>query len=52
MPLQTLGRASALSTFRRKEAVAKALTDRNVYSGMVEDKAVEVLNDGNSLSKM
>ena len=45
MPLQTLGRASALSPFRRKEAIAKALTDRNVYSRMVEDRVVEVLNN-------
>ena len=46
MSLQHLGRASALPTFRKKEAVALTLTNRNTYSKMLEDESIMVIVDG------
>ena len=37
-------KAPPTSFFRRREAMAKVLKERNTYSKMVEDEAVEVLN--------
>ena len=46
MALQNIGRASALSPFRKREAIARTLTDRNVYSKMVENEAIRVIGNG------
>jgi len=49
MSIQNLGRESALTPFRRKEAVARTLTDRNTFTKLVEDEAVEAVKNGNSM---
>ena len=46
MALQNIGRASALSPFRKREAIARTLTDRNVYSKMGENQAIKRLLGG------
>ena len=44
MSLLNLGRESALSFYRQREAVAGVLSDATIYSRMLEDEALEVLN--------
>ena len=40
-----LGSESSLSSFRRKEAKARVLTDRNTLTKMTEGDALEVLDE-------
>ena len=43
MTLTTIGRETCLTPFRRKEAVAKVLQDRNALTSLVEDHAISKL---------
>lgn len=46
MSFRNFGNESSLSSFQKEEVIHKILSNRNVYTKMVEDKAIKVARDG------